>query len=89
MQDQRFTKNVCILNLMIVLENVYVAQMIVNGFLHFCIFKTNSIVLKKISQICVQDWQLCPKGQMFCICRKKYSSCQTSPILTGGALESP
>ena len=32
---------------MMVLENVYVEQMIVNGLLHFYIFKTNSIFLKK------------------------------------------
>ena len=64
-QDNPFTKNVCFQNLMIVLENVYVAHMIVNGDLQFCTFKTNSIVLRKFTQI----WY-CPKGQVFCICRK-------------------
>ena len=64
---------------MMVLENVYVEQMIVNGLLHFCIFKTNSIFLK----IHVSDLHLCPEVLMFRICRKKYPSCQTSPVSTG------
>ena len=48
---------------MIVLENVYVEQMIVNGFLHFCIFKTNSIFLKKKKNTQGHDSnrQICPK----------------------------
>ena len=36
-----------------------------------------------------RDWNIWQKGQMFCICIKKYPGCQTWPILTGGALESP
>ena len=46
---------------MFVLENAYVAQMIVNGVLHLYIFKTNSIVLKFLTHTCDWDWHLCPK----------------------------
>ena len=46
---------VCFQNFMIVLENVYVAQMVLNGFLYFGIFRTNSIVLNFFLQIHYQD----------------------------------
>ena len=55
------TKNVCFPNLMIVLENFYVEQMIIDGFLHFCIFKTNSI-FKTVTQIHDSDLHLCSKA---------------------------
>ena len=35
---------------MMVLENVYVAQMIVSDFLRFCNFETNLTVLKFLTQ---------------------------------------
>ena len=54
-QDKPFTINVCFQSLMILLENVNVAEMIVNGFLHFYIFKTDSIVLIFFTQTCDQD----------------------------------
>ena len=44
--------------------------MIGNCISHFCIFKTNSIVLKKKIQKFMIVIHLCPKGQMYCIRRK-------------------
>ena len=57
-----YKKNVCF-------QNVYVAQMIVNGFLHFGIFKTNSIILKF-------GTQTCDRVKYFVFVEKKYPSCQ-------------
>ena len=76
-------KNVCFWNLAIVLENFDIGQMIGNGFFHFCIFKTKSIFLKLFTHTHDSDRRLCPKGQMYCIHRKKYPSCQTLPVLRG------
>ena len=46
-QDRPFTKNVCFWKLILLLENVNVVQIIGNCLLHFCIFQTNLVVLKK------------------------------------------
>ena len=71
--DKPLTK--CFQKLMVVVENVYVAQMIVNGFL--------LIGLYRFTQTHDRDWHPCPKCQMFCICMKLYPNCQPWQILTG------
>ena len=76
MQDKPLTKYECFPNLMIVLEDVYVAQMIINHFFHFYKFKRNSIVLKFLHKFVIKIDSYAQNVKCFVFIEKKYSSCQ-------------
>ena len=57
---------------MLVLETGYVAQKFVNGFLHFCIFKTNLLFWNFLHKLVINIDIDAQKFQMFCVCRKKF-----------------
>ena len=85
-----FTKNVCFQNFMIEIEKFYDEKNDRYWLFGFLYFQNKFNFLDFcFTIICDCDWRLCPKGQMFCICRTKYSGCQSLPILTGCAHESP
>ena len=62
--------------------------MIENGILQFCNFKTNSTVMKNVTQIHDSDRHICPIGQMYCIRRKKISKVSNLTSFNRGALKS-
>ena len=65
-QSRPFTKkNVCFQNLMILLENGYVAQIIVNGFLHSFYFQNKFNCSEIFTQTHDQDWHLSQKVKCF------------------------
>ena len=77
MQNKPFTKNMCFQNFRLVLETDYGAQMILNGFLYFCIFKTKSIVLKFLHKLMIKIDINAQQFKYFVLLERKYPSCQT------------
>ena len=50
---------------LVVLENIYLEEIIGNGFTNFCMLDTNPFVLNLFTQNLFHGFQLCSKDQWF------------------------
>ena len=68
-----------------VLESIYLEEMVRNGFTNFCILETNPFGLKFTTQDLGNGLHLGTKDQVFIIARNNYLTFQSWFLLIGGS----